>query len=378
MSNRVHWGRSDDQRDVVHRAVQSLYEGKLVVFPTETVYGLAAAAQSAGAVDRLVALKGRSPGKPLTLALGRPTDTYRLVSHMSTMGRRLVERCWPGPVTLVFPAADASLDDLPEPVRRLVVGPDGIGLRVPDHPAIGQTLALRDAPVVLTSANRSGQPDPRDADQAWAALGDGGEAQAIDLFIDDGPVRFGRPSTVARIGEDGIEVLREGVVPLARLKTLSSEIITFVCTGNTCRSPLAQAIFERKLADGLGCRIEELSQRGFTVMSAGLAAIAGGAAAPYACQVAAEYGASLDDHISQPFTDELARITDRVIVMTADHRAAILERWPKLGPKVSLLGGDRDIFDPIGGPIERYRQCAEQIAEGLHALLASVRSAACV
>src|SRR5262245_3140577 len=92
---------TDDIRDVVHRAVQALAEGKLVAFPTETVYGLAASALIEGAVDRLIAVKGPSPGRPLALAVKSAEDACDYVPGLNPLARRLARRCWPGPVTLV-------------------------------------------------------------------------------------------------------------------------------------------------------------------------------------------------------------------------------------------------------------------------------------
>src|SRR3972149_5078579 len=93
---------AEDARDVVHRAVQALAEGKLVAFPTETVYGLAARALDACAVARLVAVKGRKKGHPVTLAIRSLDEALDYAPDMSPLARRLARRCWPGPITLVL------------------------------------------------------------------------------------------------------------------------------------------------------------------------------------------------------------------------------------------------------------------------------------
>jgi tRNA threonylcarbamoyl adenosine modification protein (Sua5/YciO/YrdC/YwlC family) len=91
----------DDSRDVVHRAVQALAEGKLVAFPTETVYGVAASALDAGAVEKLVEAKGRQSGHPLALAVKSLDDARDYAPDMPALGERIARRCWPGPLTLV-------------------------------------------------------------------------------------------------------------------------------------------------------------------------------------------------------------------------------------------------------------------------------------
>src|SRR5208283_4676730 len=135
-------------------------------------------------------------------------------------------------------------------------------------------------PLVLSSANRSGQPDALTAMQVLEALG--GE---VDMVLDDGPCRFGQPSSVVKISGNRYELLRAGVVPEKTLKRLASLMILFVCTGNTCRSPMAEAPARKMLARRLACRSEELEDHGVLVMSAGMAAALGGRASPEALQV---------------------------------------------------------------------------------------------
>lgn len=147
----------------------------------------------------------------------------------------------------------------------------------------------------------------------------------------------------------------------------SGRSLLFVCTGNTCRSPLAEALCKRLLADRLGCPPGELPARGFVVRSAGVAAFAGDAPAAPAVEVAREFGADLSDHRSRPVNPELLDESTDVIAMTHGHAAALLMRFPGYGPAVRLLGGpDGDLDDPIGGDIEVYRACAREIARHLN------------
>ena len=366
MAERFDWRTSDDRRDLVHWAVQRLVEGELVVFPTETVYGIAALASNEDAIEKLYTVKGRSEAKPLTLALAEPDDSRAYVPRMSTIGRRLVHRCWPGPVTLVF--AGGNADSLPEGVRPRIVSEQGIGLRAPNHPAIRETLRLLPGPIALTSANRSGQKEATDADTILESLG-----EEVAIVFDDRETRYRNPSTVVHIDDQGFRVLREGVVSESRIRRLSCEVITFVCTGNSCRSPMAEAIFKRMLADSLGCDPGALSSRSFAVHSAGLAAYGGGPAAENARNVVRDYRADLDDHVSRQLSREMADLSDRLVVMTREHREMICRSWPEFATKTEVLAGDRDIGDPVGQSIERYRDCAQDIAGHLKRLLDDVR-----
>jgi protein-tyrosine phosphatase len=139
-----------------------------------------------------------------------------------------------------------------------------------------------------------------------------------------------------------------------------------ICTGNTCRSPMAAALLRRRLAERLGCEIHELEDRGVVVASAGLNAYGGGTAAVEAIQLMRERGLDLSDHVSQPLTDRLARHADLIFTMTRSHREMLLAQWPEAAPRTHLLCAEgRDVADPIGGSREIYGACADQIDASL-------------
>ncbi len=354
---------ADDSRDVVHRAVQALAEGRLVVFPTETVYGVAASARSEAAIQRLLNVKSRRPGQALTLAVRSADDALDYVPDMCPLAQRLARRCWPGPVTLVLEDRhpESLLEQLPPAARRAITPERSVGLRVPAHSSILDVLRLLAGPLALSSANRAGQPEALTAAQVLEALGDD-----VDMILDDGPSRFGQPSSVVRVSGKEIKVLRAGVVSELTLRRLSSLMILFVCTGNTCRSPMAEALCRKMVAQRLGCAVDEVEDRGVIVMSAGISAMAGCSASPEAVRVMAQMGLKLSDHESRPLTDQLVRHADAIFAMTRSHRQVILAQWPEAAPRTRLLAVDEsDIADPIGGTPEHYRRSAAEIAAAL-------------
>ena len=350
---------AEDWRDVVHSAVQTLAEGSVVALPTETVYGLAASALDENAVDRLLAMKGRAETKPFTLAIKSADEARDYAPDLCPLGRRLARRCWPGPVTLVVDDShpESLVRQLPPRVQRAVSPQQTIGLRVPGHPMILAVLRMLAGPLTLTSANRAGMPEAVNAKQIVDVFGD-----SVSLVVDDGPCRFGQPSSIVRVTKGKYEILRQGVVPERALQRLSSLLVLFVCTGNTCRSPMAEMLGRQMLAERLGCTIDQLEDRGVLVMSAGIAADEGGRATEEAVEVMSEFGLDLLDHETQPLSERLARHADVIFAMTRSHREAIVAQWPSAAERAHVLAADGgDICDPIGGPVERYRSCAERL-----------------
>ncbi len=361
---------ADDPRDVVHAAAQTLAEGKLAVFPTETVYGLAARALDAGAVARLLEVKGRKAGHPLTLAIRGADEARDYAPDMSPLALRLARRCWPGPVTLVLDDShpESLVRRLPASVQRAVSPRKTVGLRVPGHPTVLDILRMVVGPLVLTSANRGGQTEARTAQEAVRALG-----EDVDLVLDDGPTRYGQPSSVVRVSGRQYDVLRVGAVPEKTLKRLAGLMILFVCTGNTCRSPMAELLCRRMLAERVGCAMADLEDRGVQVASAGMAAVAGGGPTEEAIHVLADRGLDLRSHVTQFLTEPLVRQADLIFTMTQLHRQGLVAEWPSAADRTRMLAASgADIADPIGGPIERYVRCAEQIESELRGRLGAM------
>jgi protein-tyrosine phosphatase len=175
---------AEDARDVVHRAVQALAEGQLVALPTETVYGLAASACRPDAVEQLVRAKGRPAGQPLALAIKSADEAADFVPDMSPLARRLARRCWPGPVTLVVDNQhkEGLTQQLSREVRQAVAPNGTVGLRVPANEMSQAVLRMLTGPIVLTSANRSGQAEAVTAEEVVQALGND-----VAQLLDDGP-----------------------------------------------------------------------------------------------------------------------------------------------------------------------------------------------
>jgi len=354
---------AEDARDVIHRAVQALAEGRLVAFPTETVYGIGVSACHPEAVETLRNLKERDQSSPFVIAIKSAEEAIDFVPDMSALARRLARRCWPGPVTLVVDShhRDDLVAQLPARVRE-AVSPNGtIGLRVPANEILLDVLRMLAGPIALTSANRRGELEAVTAEEVAASVGD-----SVALILDDGPCRYGQPSSVVRVRGNRLEVLREGVVAEGTLKRLASTMVLFVCTGNTCRSPMAEQLMRQRLAQLKKCRREKLEEHGFVVRSAGISAAAGGPASSESVAVMRDHGLDLAKHEAQPLTEQLVRHADLILAMTDAHWQTIVERWPGAAGRTQMLLPERmDVADPIGRTLDAYRHCAEQIKQGV-------------
>jgi L-threonylcarbamoyladenylate synthase len=352
----------DDPRDAVHRAVACLAQGGLVGLPTDTGYAPVASALHRGAVERLASIGGE-PGA-IVLAVRSAAEAEDWAPGLSTLARRLARRTWPGPVTLelVDGVEHGLARYLPEPARRAAASDSLVRLRQPRGDLVREVLGLTSGPILLVEGVGTA-----DAGQAAASM-----AGSVDMLLDDGPAPP-RIATRVRIEGETWSTARPGVVDERSLRRLASTAILFVCTGNTCRSPMAEALCRARLARRLGCRPDELEQRGFLVASAGLAAARDARAAEDARAIVAEQGGSLAQHLSQPLTCELVAYADRIVAMTSDHLDAILDQYPDASDRVCLLDPNADIHDPIGCGREVYRVTAAQIGEALDRFLDSLR-----
>jgi tRNA threonylcarbamoyl adenosine modification protein (Sua5/YciO/YrdC/YwlC family) len=342
-------------RAVRKRTEEALAAGGIVCLPTETVYGLAVRADDTDALAALRALKGRDADVPLTWHVAS-RDAVERFEHLVPLARRLVERYWPGPLTLV-------LEGVPDGLA--LVARDGTtGVRFPAHRGTTGILAKLRFPVVATSANRSGSPPLLDAGAIQAELGAG-----LALILDGGRSRLGEPSTVLRLGRGRFEVLREGLVTAEELRAAAGLRIGFCCTGNTCRSPMAEGLARLELARRLGLAREAarddaaLARFGFAVRSMGVAAGFGAPASPHAVQVLAGEGYDLSRHESSQATAAAVEAVDVLYCLTPAHREALVGLLPPGRARhVQLLDPDGGaIPDPIGGPESVYRSALEAI-----------------
>jgi L-threonylcarbamoyladenylate synthase len=193
-------------------AVQALRAGQVVAFPTETVYGLGANAQHAGAVQKIFTLKGRPAAHPLIVHLESARFLQRWAREVPPAAARLAERFWPGPLTLVLPRAVNVLD-------LVTGGQDSVALRVPAHPMAQQLLKAFGGGIAAPSANRYGHVSPTRADHVREEFG-----EAVPVVLDGGECQVGLESTIVSCLSGEVRLLRPGQISLAQLRQEIGEL----------------------------------------------------------------------------------------------------------------------------------------------------------
>ncbi len=186
------------------KASKIVKAGGVVAIPTDTVYGIGVMAYSANAINRLYQIKGRSFDKPIPIMIGSMDQLELVVESIPEVARRLAVHFWPGPLTLVL----SKRSDLPDELSSLPT----VGVRVPDH-KFAQALLDLCGPMAVTSANRSGEPEGKNANEVIAQLGG-----ILELVVDGGQSPGGAASTVVDFSSRNLQILRKGPITRAMIE----------------------------------------------------------------------------------------------------------------------------------------------------------------
>lgn len=326
--------------DKIKDAALILANGGLVAFPTETVYGLGANMRDEKAVARLYEVKKRPEDKPFSVHIARKEEIENFAVDITPFVWRIVDRFLPGPLTLVLKGKNDNK----------------VGLRMPNNRLALSLLSEAKVPVAAPSANISGNPPPKNADDVLKDLGG-----HIEVLLDGGPVELGIESTVADLTSLPIQILRNGAISKEALEKISrSKEVLFVCTGNSCRSVMAKYLLEKELSF--------LNKNNVSVLSCGVSAIEGMSATPFTLDLIRSDGIDIRRHEAVRLKKQLVRRADIILAMENLHKEEVLRFYPEAREKVYLLGefADNlmlDIHDPIGQSEEEYGKCFRQIKE---------------
>lgn len=336
--------------DKIAYCAKILRQGGLVVFPTETVYGIAADLNNPRAMARLREVKKRSPDKPFSVLIAQKGLIANYSCTDDPKVYKLIDQYWPGPLTVIVPT-DSSGKTL--------------GIRMPDHPVALKLVQEAHCTIAAPSANFEGNPPPKTCGEALMDLNG-----LVEAALDAGEARYGESSSVVDFTKGEPKVLRQGAVTQADVDRYTKiKTILFVCTGNSCRSVMAEYML-RKMTQG---------RDDLEIVSAGTGVYVRSSASSETVAVLRREGIDATMHVSQPLNTILLKKADLILVMTKGHRQQVLDWVPSVEKRVYLLrefastsmesSALVDIPDPIGKPAEAYEECLLTIKDALAKLI---------
>jgi protein-tyrosine phosphatase len=347
----------------IKEAAALLDGGGLVAFPTESVYGIACRAQNDSLI-KLNNLKGRDSDKYYTLHISQSNEVKKYVPTVGLKAEKLTRNAWPGPLTIVFELDNHDMNkqqtSLTLEVFESLYKHNSIGIRCPDNPIASILLRLTHNPIVAPSANVTGEPPATNAEEVLSHF-----SGQIDLLLDAGPCKYKKSSTVVKIDKKDLEILREGVYSREELEAMSTVKFLFVCTGNTCRSPMAQGFFRKYLAEKLECEVDYLDKTGYKVSSAGIIDMVSSPASVEAIVACAAKGTDIKAHRSRALSQELIEENDFIFAMSRMHRERVTALSQEAASKCFLMAQDKDIPDPIGQGQQVFNRCADLIEKAV-------------
>jgi len=355
-------------------AAETLRNGGVIAYPTDTLYGLGVDMNNEKALQRLYLLKKRQKSIPISAMVHSIETIENLLGGLMTEILQDLRKLLPGPVTVLLantltrPLAAFKAEHKKPPLRH-------IGFRIPDHPFCRELTALTGFPISTTSANLSGKKDVANVQELIAHFGD-----KLDLVIDGGPLTGMNGSTIIDFTRRPYLVIREGARSLASLKKdLGREnvslrktqfTIRFICTGNICRSPLAAAM--------LMAILQKTRYRSIIkVDSAGTMDLSSSPAHELTRQVAREQGLDVKEHRSRQVNSDLVDEAELIIALARNHYDYLRRHFPDQREKIVLLRqwqvdqplSNPSIPDPVGHNIEYYRQNSQEIREEIQRIL---------
>ena len=202
------------KKEEIKQAAEEIKKGNIVLFPTETVYGIGANALDEKAVKKIFEAKGRAQDNPLIVHVSNISMVEEIVSKIGSIEKKLMEKFWPGPLTIIFPRKNNKI--IPNVVTANL---DTVGIRMPSNRIARELIEMSGVPIAAPSANVSGKPSGTKVEDIIAEL-DG----KVDYILDGGFTDIGLESTVIKVNENKIDILRPGKITKEQLEEVANEV----------------------------------------------------------------------------------------------------------------------------------------------------------
>jgi len=330
--------------DKISRCAKILRDGGLVAFPTETVYGLAANWNNKKAINRLFEVKQRHHGKPFSVHIAEKEKIEEFGINLKPVVYKLIDKFWPGPLTIIVPSKDR----------------DTVGIRMPKNPIALKLIGEVNVPIVAPSANLSGHTSPKTVDDVLRDLNG-----MIEVAIDGGKTELGVDSSIVDLSVTPPAILRKGAISDKEIEAvINKKTVIFICTGNSCRSVMAAALFRKVIEN----------RDDVEVLDAGIAAVLGMAPTADTVELLQKEDIDVSAHKATNLSDMMIKKSDIILVMEKIHEERILKRVPSARNRLYLLkeftkmtggGEDLNIYDPISKPSWFYEEIFATIKEAI-------------
>ena len=335
----------------------NLSEDSIFLHYTGSMFGIGCSAFSKEAIAKIDSLKDRKGKSGYIVLIPNIDCLKRFEVQITPEVLRILQQYWAGELSVIL--------EVPDPRFQHISQNGKVAFRIPTDKLLKEFIVKMDQPIISTSVNKSGKKPIQNLDEILA-----GFESWFDFAIlpDDVQQSNNLPSTIIEFSDEKLNLIREGNIPFSEIE-LSYEApqILFVCTGNTCRSPMAEYLARRIITE------KELQLR---TTSAGFTAD-GMPISENSNYVLALNGIDASDHVSTLLNEEILRKSWLILTMTANHKSKILQLYPDSASKVYTLSEyadfNNDITDPFGKDIEYYKNTFEEINEKVKIIFEKIK-----
>jgi len=338
---------SNPDKNIIKKSAEVIKSGGIIVYPTDTLYGLGVDITNKQAMDRLYYLKGRNASKPVSIMVNNLEQLEQLVGKLYKIEYNASKLFFPGKITLIISAKDKLSIPRMSHLKKL-------GFRIPQSKTTNMLIEYAGTPISTTSVNISSKENVKNVEDILAIFGD-----KIDLILDAGPVQSTKGSSILDLTTEPPTLLRKGEISRSEIvQKLGYEIstnycnkylITFICSGNICRSPMGEGVIKKIISKSKYRNIVEVN-------SAGTLNISNSPVHINALKVSEDNGIDINAHISKHVQAKIVRESNLIIAMALDHFAYLRRKYPAFKNKIILLKQwkksrtltNPSISDPIG------------------------------